>query len=128
MATTTRSKHFAASADEMWKRVGGFGTLHEWHPAVASVKTSEDGSQRDCTLQDGAILHERLVSQDENSYTYAFDESALPLKNYESTIRVRKDGAGSVVEWDGNFEPAGISETQAVELVGGLYQAGLDAL
>lgn len=32
------------------------------------------------------------------------------------------------VEWEGTFDPAGVNEPKAVEVIEGIYQAGLDSL
>ena len=126
MAKAKRSRRLDRSADELWSRVGGWGTIHEWHPAISATKV--EGTRRTLTLGDGGVILETLLEQGERSYSYRFDESPLPVKDYRATIRVRADGGGSLVEWEGTFEPAGISDAQAVELIEGIYQAGLDAL
>jgi hypothetical protein len=128
MVQATRSKRFDRSAEELWKRVGGWDSIHKWHPAVKSTDVSKDGSLRTLTLGDGAILVEKLLEQGKRSYSYRFEESPLPVKNYRATIQVRADGGGSILEWAGTFDPAGISESDAVNLIEGIYQAGLDAL
>lgn len=128
MATAKFSRQLAQSPKEIWNRMGGWATIHDWHPAVASTEVSADGSQRTLTLADGATLLERLVKQDEHSYSYLFVKSPLPVKDYRATIRVRPTENGSTVEWEGTFSPDGISETDAVALIEGIYKAGLDAL
>jgi hypothetical protein len=128
MARASKSKRFEQSADELWSRVGGWGTIHQWHPAVTATEVSQDGSRRTLTLADGGVIIEKLLEQGERSYSYRFEESPLPVKDYSATIRVRPDDGGSTLEWEGTFEPAGVSESEAVELIEGIYQAGLDAL
>lgn len=50
------------------------------------------------------------------------------MENLVGTLRVRDEGESAcVVDWEATFEPAGIPEDEAVELVGGIFQAGLDA-
>lgn len=128
MAKASRNKRYDVSADDMWKRIGGWGTMHEWHPAVTATEVSDDGSRRTLTLGDGATILEGLVEEGEHSYTYRFEETPLPVKDYTATISVREDGDGCVVDWEGSFEPDGADEAAAVEIIAGIYQAGLDAL
>lgn len=128
MAEVSRSKQLDSSPDEVWKKIGGWATIHEWHPAIAATEVSEDGSSRTLTLGDGGVVRETRLDQGERSYTYRFDESPLPVKDYRSTIQVIPDGEGSLVKWEGTFEAAGVDDAEAVELLGGLYQAGLDSL
>jgi hypothetical protein len=35
---------------------------------------------------------------------------------------------GSVLDWSGTFEAKGVSDSEAVEIITGIYKAGLDAL
>ena len=128
MARVSKTKRIEVAPEELWKKVGGWGSIHEWHPAIASTEVSEDGAGRVLTLGDGGVIRERRLNEGERSYTYRFEESPLPVKDYESTIKVLAEGDGSVMEWEGTFEPDGVDEPQAVELMGGIYQAGLDAL
>ncbi len=95
---------------------------------VEATQPLDEGARRECTLGDGAKLYETLVSKDDMSYTYKIDESPLPLANYQATISVRADGAGSTMEWSANFEADGVPEAEAQQMVGGIFQAGFDAL
>jgi hypothetical protein len=52
----------------------------------------------------------------------------LPVANYLATLKVSEHQEGSQVEWSGEFDPAGVSESEAVRLVHGIYRAGLDHL
>lgn len=74
------------------------------------------------------VIVERLLDRGERAHTYALKESPLPGKEYSATIRVRPEGAGSIMEWEGKSEAAGVDEPQAVELMAGIYRAALDAL
>lgn len=39
-----------------------------------------------------------------------------------------KDGKSCTVEWSSSFEPAGASESEAVKVIRGIYEAGFDNL
>jgi hypothetical protein len=43
-------------------------------------------------------------------------------------LKVSALGEGSQVEWSGQFEASEVSDSEAVELVEGIYRAGLDNL
>jgi hypothetical protein len=128
MASVTKSRHFDRSAAEVWKQIGNFDGLHTWHPAIAATRVFEGGRRRDLTLGDGGHLLETLLDQGDTFYSYRIDESPLPVANYESTIRVRDEGDGSVLEWTATFQPDGATEQEAEELLGGIFQAGIDNL
>jgi len=124
------STRIAAPADDVWKLIGGFNGLPDWHPAVEKSETDGDGegSVRKLALAGGGTIVERLerVEDDERQYTYSITDSPLPVSNYVATIRVRDDGDGtaSLVEWSSEFQPAGVSESDAVKVIQGIYSAG----
>ena len=63
----------------------------------------------------------------------AKDGGALPVTNYTSTITVKAEGKGSVVEWRGAFyrgfpnndPPPDRNDEAAVAAVTGVYKSGL---
>lgn len=131
-ADAGRSATTTAAPEAAWATVGDFCAIADWHPAVAKCDVADHaGTQRrTLTLGDGALIVEDLVARDEAgmSYTYRIVESPLPVADYESTIAVRPDGDGAKLEWTGTFEPAGASEDEAVEVMEGIYAAGLEGI
>ena len=128
------SARIAVPVDDVWKLIGGFNGLPDWHPAVEESETDGDGegSVRKLTLAGGGTIVERLerLEDDERQYTYSITDSPLPVSNYVATIRVRDDGDGtaSLVEWSSEFQPAGVSESDAVKVIQEIYSAGLENL
>ena len=117
---------------KIWHMIGDFGKLGRWHPAIASSEIESGGGAtvRRLTTGDGAVLRERLLarSDSERSYSYSIVESPLPVRDYHSTIRVADLGGGrSAVIWQGRFEAVGEAEA-ALDLIAGIYDAGLDNL
>lgn len=130
MTEVERSKQFEVSAEEMWRRIGDFQGAATWHPGIAGCTPQEGGEVRELTLADGDKVVERRVAQTDRSYTYRIlDSGPLPVSDYEATIAVRDgEGGGSVVDWRATFTPAGASESDAVEVIGGVFDGGLNAL
>ena len=133
MASVAMTQKLSASADAVWGRIGDFGTLHAWHPAIE--KTEMDGSgvgaTRNLFLAGGGNVIERLESEDAagRGYSYVFVESPIPVDNYQATIKVVDNGDGScTVDWSSSFDPDGVPEAEAVGIISGIYQAGFDAL
>jgi len=117
-----------ASVEEVWKLIGGFHAVPEWHPAVESSETEEGGTIRRLKLLGGAEIVEKLEANEDHSYTYSIIESPLPVKNYTSTIRVVEGEDGtSKVEWSSNFDPVGDAQL-ATAAIKGMYDAGLENL
>ena len=129
MAEVSVSKRYDVSGAEMWGRIGDPADIYKWHPAIEATEMADEGKTRIDSLPDGGRVSETILEQGERHHTYRIDESPLPVENLVGTIRVRDDeDSGCVVQWDATFDAAGISEAEATELVGGIFQAGLDAL
>ncbi|MBO0902608.1 SRPBCC family protein [Jiella sonneratiae] len=128
----SKSAEIAAAPDSVWKMIGTFCDIQNWHPAVKKCELKQDGGKnvRTLTLPDGATLVEEEVSRDDDkmSYTYKILEGPLPVENYESTISVSGSGDSATVDWSGHFDAKGASDDKASEVIGGIYDAGLASL
>ncbi|MBP0616972.1 SRPBCC family protein [Jiella mangrovi] len=128
----SRSAELAAKPDALWKLIGTFCDIQNWHPVVTNCELSEQDGRplRSLTLPDGAVLVEEEVARDDGamSYTYRILEGPLPVENYESTISVSGSGDGSTVSWSGRFDAKGASDDEASGVIGGIYDAGLSSL
>lgn len=129
MSQVRRLREYDVSAEVMWTRIGDFQAADTWHPAVVKSTPIAGGDGRELTLPDGAKILETRTGGDDRSYGYRIDESPLPVRDYSATIGVR-DGTegGCQVFWDAEFEPDQVSEAEAVAVVEGIFDAGLDAL
>jgi polyketide cyclase/dehydrase/lipid transport protein len=83
---------------------------------------------RRLTTVDGAVLVEKRVqySNEAMSYTYVILDRPLPV--YTSTLAVMDSGGGSRITWSGEFAAKGALDAKALEVITGIYQAGLEAL
>ena len=133
MAKVVVTESLPVSADELWKRVGGIGSLSDWHPGILKSEVSGEGvgAIRTCQLASGATLVERIqeINDAERYYVYAMQESPLPIKNYVATLRVREgEGGGSVIEWSSEFDADGVPEGELIARLETAYRGGLDNL
>lgn len=131
MANAQASIEISASADTVWKLIGGFGSLPDWLSYIPASELSEGGRVRSLANPDGDAIVERLVAFDDadRSYTYAILQAPFPVVNYRSTLRVRENGANaSTVEWSGTFTPNGATDDDAITLFRGIYEDGLAEL
>ena len=108
MAQVSMSTQVNASPDEVWKRIGGFDGMPDWHPLISRSEASEGGRVRRLTLPDGGVVVERLLSfsESDRSYVYAIIGGPIPAANYRATL----------------------PEADVVALIRGVFQAGFDQL
>lgn len=132
MKKVNMSTEIDASAEAVWKIIGGFNSLPDWHPGVQKSELERGGVMRKLSLLGGGSIIERLEHFDNNDrvYTYSIIDAPLPVRNYVASIRVKDAPSGkALVEWSSDFEPAsGATSDDAVRAVQGIYQAGLDNL
>ena len=134
MAKVSMKVNLGVPADQVWELIGSFNALPDWHPAVekSEVEGEGHGSVRTLHLAGGGTIRERLEQIDEEGkvYSYSILSSPLPVMNYTATLRLHEaeDGSGCDVEWESDFQPAGMPETDAVDVIRGVYQAGFDNL
>ena len=130
MASAYASLKTNHSPDQVWALIGGFDSLPDWLPFIPESLSSEGGRVRSLKDPDGNSIVERLMAFDEQqrSYSYSILTSPFPVTGYLSTLRVKADDQGSLVEWLGEFTPAGVSDADAVALFTGIYEGGLRAL
>ena len=126
------SKTTSESVDAVWRKIGDFCGIANWHPAVAKCELSADKKARTLTLKGGGTIVEHLVSwsDEKHSYTYKIVSSPLPVENYTATIHVAaaKSGSGSVIHWQGQYIAKGASDADAKKTIDGIYAAGLTSL
>lgn len=134
MAKVKMTTEIKVPANEVWKLIGGFNALPDWHPAIEKSETEGEGegAVRRLSLAGGGTVVERLERIDENErlYSYSIVDSPLPISNYVATIRVREqgDGAATVVEWSSEFQPEGVPENEAMKSIQAIYDAGFENL
>jgi hypothetical protein len=118
------------SPDALWKKIGAFCGIGDWHPAVEKCVLSSDGKERTLALKGGGALVERLETLDPSnrSYTYTILSGPLPVANYHSTISVSPDPKGSTIKWVGKYDAKGASDGDAKKVIDGIYESGEKAL
>ncbi len=105
------------NADRVWNVLKRFGSISQWHPAISqsSIEDSQPdglvGCIRRLTLQDGAVLREKLLSVDavDLQFSYGFVESPLPVDNYIASVRlIPLTGEDrTVILWSATFDTRG---------------------
>lgn len=132
MSQTRATVEIPASADEVWKLVGGFNALPDWLPFIAESVATEGGRVRHLTTADGAVIVERMQTFDNaaRTYSYSIEQGPFPVTDYLATLKVSEvpGKQAALVEWGGQFVAAGITEAEAIAIFDGVYQGGLKEL
>ncbi|GJE27777.1 SRPBCC family protein [Methylobacterium organophilum] len=128
----TKTAEVAAPPAKVWKTIGTFCGIGDWHPAVEKCTLAEKGGKtvRTLSLKGGGEIVEEQVSRDEKKmdYTYTILQSPLPVSDYKSTLSVAPNGAGSKLTWTGSFKAKGAPDAKAQEVIDGIYEAGFKGI
>jgi hypothetical protein len=111
----TRTVELGATREKVWAVVGGFYTIHKWHPDITEVgvprdQTSTRELRRELTFPDQAPTTEELILMDNEDcyYSYKWHSGAWGerVKNYRACLRVfAGDGnRTSIVQWSSVFD------------------------
>src|ERR1700709_2838796 len=94
MATASASLLLPVSVDDVWLLVGGFHSLPDWLPFIATSEADEGGRLRKLSSQDGALIVERLETFDNQARTYSYSiaQGPFPVTNYLATLQVAASG------------------------------------
>jgi hypothetical protein len=133
MLSFERSARLAAPAADVWALIGRFDAVADWHPAVNSSASWQEGTSefRELVIVGNIKIVERQIDRDDArmSYRYAIVDGPLPVEGYTSVISVADNGDGtSTVRWACEFRLAGAPEYVAREAIGGIYDAGMQSL
>lgn len=129
----TQKGSVPGSPEDVWKKVGGFCAIQDWHPAVAKCEETKEGEDtfRTLTLGDGAKIKEKLTGTEDMSYRYSIIESPLPVKDYNAVFSVRKNfdnEAESNISWSSSFQAKGKPDSEAKSTIQGIFDAGIKSI
>ena len=135
MSDVKVSEALAAPAAKVWAFLGDFAGIGKWGgPMLQSVTVegSGVGAVRTIGVPGGATIQERCEALDDagRSLTYSIvGKSPIPIRNYRSTCRVVETGANQCrVDWEGRFEPDGVPEDTAQDLVRSIYTGAISSV
>jgi hypothetical protein len=118
-----------ADPDSLWREIGAFERVGDWHPLLEKVEVA--GRRRIPYDKDGIRQVETLQQSDRRRrrYRYTIDESPMPIRNYTAELSVDDNHNGtSTVRWSGDFEVAERERDNTVATVERFFKAGLSSL
>ena len=123
----TRSLDLDADSTEVWRVIGDFCDVDDWHPDITtcSLKVMDGRLHRVLVTTDGAEFVERRIASEAGlSYTYRLVSGPLPVEKYTATLSIQP-GEGTKVTWSARFS----SDNAGMEAaVAGLFDKGLAAI
>lgn len=127
MTSVREEGELGAGIDEVWKLVGDFGGFVAAMGVPVEVSGEGIGATRTIALGDAPTI-ERLeeLDHDAKRLVYSLLEGPLPLSNYVATMQLSAiDDGRTRIDWSSTFEPAGMSEADAIAAVRGIYKGGI---
>ena len=134
MSKVSMSAIINGSADEVWKLLRDFNGLPGFIAAISksTLQGSGVGAVRTLTLEGGGPpILEKLESLDEKARTlcYSIITSPLPVAGYFATVELKELGPGNCeLHWGSTFEPKGVPEAEAVQVIKGVYAGAFEGL
>lgn len=120
MAEVRLETGLGASADEVWTFISDFGGSIEALGVPVTTEGPEGVGQLRSISMGGEPTVERLESLDAEARTlsYSIVSGPIPVQDYLATMQVTEDGDGrSTLTWTARFEPAGMPEDDAKNVV-----------
>jgi hypothetical protein len=133
MITVTETALLDQDPETLWRQVGSFGSVGQWHPMIAKVTTNGEGlgAVRRLEMREGGIQLERLQMIDPSLhlYRYSLQQAAIPIINFTAEFHIEgADKRGSVITWSARFDVVSGSEKQGAQTVCTFFRAGLQRL
>jgi hypothetical protein len=135
--TLTRTAVVTAEPDAVWRIIGTFGGLADWHPLLPP-SVIEDGADPESpgavqafSVNGQVVIRERLLEKDDSRrmLRYTIHESAAPVSDYVSTLSVQPHEAGAEIHWVATYEAADELVPEIEKQFGDtIYATGLNAL
>jgi len=126
-------EEFSIDTETLWRNIGSFQGVGEWHPMLASVSGFGEtpGSVQSVVSKDGQKQVERLqeINPAEQYYRYDIISTSMPVSHYKGEFCIQDCGDHtSRIVWSSMFRVKSGDESKTAEMVRGFLRAGLDSL
>lgn len=114
-------------ADVVWREIGDFGRIADWHPWIdrSELLEIEGRKHRQLTMVNGDLHLEELLKEERRFYTYSTVQGPLSLEDHRATLSCVPEEGGCHIFWSAYFTA---TDPAVDELVLAFLEAGLNAL
>lgn len=117
----------------LWKKIGGWCAVLDWHPSVSKCVEKKEGDQllRVLTFKDGNTSTEKLLDRGTSSYTYEILETTYPVKSFQSMFSVSPDDEDLdelQIQWSATYDAKQKDEKEVRKLIDKVLADGIDNL
>jgi mxaD protein len=121
------------NADSVWRELGSFQSIGQWHPMVTSFEGDgeEPGATRTLATADGLRWVERLVERDtaHRFYCYEVTSTELPIAEFRGEFRIREGRPHRCTAiWTAQFDVTAGDEKATSDTVRAFFRAGARAI
>jgi hypothetical protein len=121
------------NADSMWRELGSFQGIAQWHPMVKAAhgEGEEPGATRTLETSEGLRWVERLTKRDtaERFYCYEATSTDLPVADFRGEFRIREDRPHKcTVIWTAQFAVTTGEDKKVSDTVREFFIAGARAI
>lgn len=132
MPKITETATIPLDAETLWKDVGGFDSVGDWHPMLESAQMFGNGAgaTRVAHAQSGEDQIERLDALDRRRrlYRYTMERTSLPVCDYTGEFRIERVGKASRIVWSARFELTPDGDGRTIESIRRFLHAGTESL
>lgn len=110
MATIRKTIDINASTDDVWAKISDIGGISKLIGFLQDSQAS--GDTRVCTLADGGVLREDIVSVDADLHrvAYSITESPLNMSFHAASMELEQTPTGTRLTWTTDLKPDEASE------------------
>ena len=125
---------YEATPDQLWQMVDFHQPSENIMPPIASSTRDGEGvgaTKVNTLAEGGGEIHLLLAyyAPGDRAFNYTIQSGPLPVANYVGEVRVSDAGDGRAqLSWQGTYDPAGVSEDKADQILGGFYAAIADKI
>lgn len=136
--TLLRTTVLPTDPDTVWRTIGRFGGLTDWHPALppSAIENGADpetpGAVQAFTVDGTVVARERLLAKDDTGRSYRYTLLSAPehpFSDYTATLSALPHPQGTEVRWAATYDAPDEAVPLVEELFGDrIYATGLAAL